>query len=168
VRDILKARGTSAILVTHDQEEAFSLSDRVGVLNNGALEQDGTPAEIYHHPRSRFVADFVGKADFIDGEIEGKTVRSVFGTFPFDGSPTQETGQMELMVRPDDVAFSLDSTGEATIIEARFLGASILYLLRLGNGKTIHAIRPSTEMFPVGARVRVKLDARHIVIFPKQ
>lgn len=163
---ILKAQGATTILVTHDQEEAFSLSDRVGVLNNGALEQSGTPTEIYHHPRSRFVADFVGKADFIDAEIKGKTVSSLFGTFHLDGSLTQETGQVKLMVRPDDVAFSLDSTGEATIIEARFLGASILYLLQLGNGKTIHAIRPSTEMSPVGARVRVKLDARHIVVFP--
>ncbi|HSV30996.1 MAG TPA: ABC transporter ATP-binding protein [Atribacteraceae bacterium] len=165
---ILKGQGATTILVTHDQEEAFSLSDRVGVLNKGALEQDGTPAEIYHHPRSRFVADFVGKADFIDGVVEDNIVKSVFGPFPLNDKTNHKSGGVELMVRPDDVTFSLDSTGEATIIEARFCGASILYSLQLGNGKTIHAIRPSTEMTPVGTRVCVKLDTRHIVIFSKQ
>ncbi|MBT9168858.1 MAG: Sulfate/thiosulfate import ATP-binding protein CysA [Syntrophomonadaceae bacterium] len=162
---ILKESGTTAILVTHDQEEAFSLSDKVGVLNKGSLEQEGTPAEIYHHPCSKFVADFVGKADFINGEIRNDTVISAFGTFPLPDSQLQETGQVELMVRPDDVFFSLDVTGESTITEARFLGASVLYRLQFGNGPSIHAIRPSTEIYPVGARVRVKLDARHIVIF---
>lgn len=165
---ILKAQGATTILVTHDQEEAFSLSDRVGVLNNGALEQNGTPMEIYHHPRSRFVADFVGMADFIDAEVKGEVVSSVFGTFQLNGSQTQTTGPVKLMIRPDDVGFSLDPAGEATIVEARFQGASILYLLQLDNGKAIHAIRPSSEIVPVGARARVTLDARHIVIFPKQ
>jgi len=165
---ILKGQGATTILVTHDQEEAFSISDRLAVLYNGTLEQEGSPAEIYHRPRSKFVADFVGKADFIEGEIHGKIVHCAFGTFPVDGNQIQEAKHIELMVRPDDVTFSIDPNGEATIIEARFLGASILYLLQLGNGNTIHAIRPSTEMSPVGARVRVVIDASHIVIFPKQ
>ena len=164
---ILKEQGATTILVTHDQEEAFSLSDKVGVLNKGTLEQEGTPAEIYHHPRSKFVADFVGKADFIDGQIKNGTVSSAFGSFALPDNLTQEVGQVELMVRPDDVLFNLDTTGEATITEACFLGASVLYRLQFGSGPSIHAIRPSTEISPVGARVRVELDARHIVIFPK-
>ncbi len=109
----------------------------------------------------------MGKADFINGEIRNDTVISAFGTFPLPDFQRQETGQVELMVRPDDVFFSLDVTGESTITEARFLGASVLYRLQFSNGPSIHAIRPSTEIYPVGARVRVKLDARHIVIFSK-
>ncbi|HSW35283.1 MAG TPA: ABC transporter ATP-binding protein [Candidatus Limnocylindrales bacterium] len=165
---ILKKREATTILVTHDQEEAFTLSDRVGVLNNGSLEQDGTPAEIYHHPHSKFVADFVGKADFIEGEVRGRTVNSAFGNFPLGENSTTEGGKVELMVRPDDVDFTLDPAGEAVITGAHFLGASIIYSLQFGNGKIIHAIRPSTEMFTVGARVSVILDARHIVIFPRE
>ena len=164
---ILKEQGATTILVTHDQEEAFSLSDKVGVLNNGALEQAGTPAEIYHQPHSKFVADFVGKADFIEGSLEGRTVHSAFGVFPLDEGQTHGVKQVELMVRPDDVDFSLDPAGEATITEARFLGASILYRIQFADGKCVHAIRPSAEMAPVGGRVSVKLNARHVVIFPR-
>jgi len=164
---ILKEQGATTILVTHDQEEAFSLSDRVGVLQGGALEQVGSPSEIYHRPHSRFVADFVGKADFIDGMVEGGTVRSAFGSFPLDNGLNPGTRQVELMVRPDDVDFVPDAAGQAMITEAVFLGASVLYQLQFADGRTIHSIRPSTEMAPVGGRVRVRVDASHIVIFPK-
>ncbi|MBT9173379.1 MAG: Spermidine/putrescine import ATP-binding protein PotA [Syntrophomonadaceae bacterium] len=164
---ILKEQGATTILVTHDQEEAFSLSDRVGVLQGGTLEQLGSPAEIYHRPASRFVADFVGKADFIDGTVEDGTVRSTFGSFPLDDSAGIGTKQVELMVRPDDVSFVPDAAGQATVTEARFLGASVLYQLQFTDGRAIHSIRPSAEVTPVGSRVSVKVDASHIVIFPK-
>jgi iron(III) transport system ATP-binding protein len=164
---ILKEQGATTILVTHDQEEAFSLSDRVGVLQGGTLAQLGSPAEIYHQPHSKFVADFVGKADFIDGTVEGGVVHSAFGSFPLNGRPDCGISQVELMIRPDDVDFVLDAAGQATITEARFLGASVLYQLRFADGMAIHAIRPSAEPAPVGSRVHVKVDASHIVIFPK-
>ncbi len=164
---ILKEQAATTILVTHDQEEAFSLSDRVGVLQGGTLEQLGSPAEIYHRPLSRFVADFVGKADFIEGTVEGGTVRSAFGSFPFDDGTDLGTGQVELMVRPDDVGFVPDASGQAVVTEARFLGASVLYQLQFADGRTIHAIRPSAEVTPVGSRVSVSVDVSHIVVFPK-
>jgi iron(III) transport system ATP-binding protein len=162
---ILAKQGATTILVTHDQEEAFSLSDRIGVLKDGALEQVGSPAEIYHHPHSKFVADFVGKADFIAGTLEGRTVHSAFGSFLLGEGPELQASQVELMVRPDDVDFIPDVTGQAIITESRFLGASVLYQLQFPDGRTIHAIKPSAEMVPVGSRVLVKVDASHIVIF---
>ncbi|HAP32715.1 MAG TPA: ABC transporter ATP-binding protein [Firmicutes bacterium] len=165
---ILKEHGATTILVTHDQEEAFSLSDRVGVLQGGALAQLGSPAEIYHRPHSKFVADFVGKADFIDGKVEGGIVHSAFGSFSLNGGPDWGMSRVELMIRPDDVDFVLDAAGQATITEAHFLGASVLYQLRFADGRAIHAIRPSAEPAPVGSKVRVKVDASHIVIFPKE
>ncbi|MEW6082817.1 MAG: ABC transporter ATP-binding protein [Bacillota bacterium] len=165
-KGILKEQGATTILVTHDQEEAFSLSDRVGVLRSGTLEQLGSPSEIYHWPRSRFVADFVGKADFIDGTVEGKTVHSPFGSFPLDD--VRELGtKVELMVRPDDVDFAPDATGQAVITESRFLGASVLYRLQFADGRALHAVKPSEELTPAGTRVHVKVNVSHMVIFPK-
>lgn len=167
---ILKENGTTAILVTHDQEEAFSLSDRVGVLNQGKLEQIGTPAEIYHLPSSRFVADFVGKADFIAGVVDKGVIHSEICMFPTSCDKIIDkrivAGEVDLMIRPDDVDFILDSDGNATIIESRFLGGSIIYKLHLSNGIIIHSLKPSTKVIPPGTKVRISVDTAHVVVFP--
>jgi iron(III) transport system ATP-binding protein len=164
---ILKEQGATTILVTHDQEEAFSLSDRVGVLRDGKLEQLGSPVDIYHRPHCRFVANFVGKADFIEGTVEGRTVHCAFGSFPLTSLQNPVSKQVELMVRPDDVGFFPDATGQAIITEVRFFGASVQYQLQLEDGRIIHAIRPSAEILPVGSRVNIKVDASQVVVFPK-
>ena len=162
---ILKEHLATTILVTHDQEEAFSLSDSVGVLRNGALEQLGRPAEIYHRPCSKFVADFVGKADFIDGIVEGASVHSAFGSFPLEGR-CPGTRRVELIVRPDNVSFIPDAAGLAHITESRFLGSSVLYRLQLAGGGSVHAVKHSAEVTPVGSKVHVAVDASRIIIFP--
>ncbi len=168
---ILKQIGTTTILVTHDQEEAFSLSDRVGVLNHGRLEQVGSPDEIYHRPQTRFVAGFVGRADFVHGRIEGEFVTSGIGHFPLDrtlkGEINQNLRDVDIMIRPDDVDFVRDLEGNASIIEAEFLGAEIIYKILLPDGKVIHSLKPSSKIFSVGARVRITLDPAHIVFFPR-
>ncbi len=166
---ILKESGTTAILVTHDQEEAFSLSDRVGVLNNGRLEQVGTPEEIYHRPLTRFVAGFVGRADFVKGKIENGSVISGIGVFQldrtFDGENKQEFQEVDIMIRPDDVDFVIDPQENASIIEAEFLGAEIIYKIMLPDGHVIHSIRPSTRICSVGSRVSITVDPAHIIVF---
>ena len=162
---ILKKSGTTTILVTHDQEEAFSLSDRVGVLNNGRLEQVGTPEEIYHKPATRFVANFVGRADFVNGRIEGESVISDIGVFKCGGDIPCDTVDVDLMIRPDDVDFVIDPQGNASIIEAEFLGADIIYKISLSSGKVIQSIKPSARIFSVGSRVRITVDPAHIVVF---
>jgi iron(III) transport system ATP-binding protein len=164
---ILKESGTTAILVTHDQEEAFSLSDRVGVLNNGRLEQVGTPDEIYHRPITRFVAGFVGRADFVRGRIEGNSVISGIGAFPLAGEIQHGFQDVDMMIRPDDVDFVIDPKGNASIIEAEFLGAEIIYKISLLDGKVIHSIKSSTKIFSVGSRVSISVDPSHITVFPK-
>jgi iron(III) transport system ATP-binding protein len=164
---ILKENGTTTILVTHDQEEAFSLSDRVGVLSQGRLEQIGTPAEIYHRPGSRFVADFVGKADFIAGVVDDGMVLFGIWRLPVSDERNLVAREVDLMIRPDDVDFVLAPDGKATITEARFLGASVMYKLLLSDGTIIHSLKPSTEIIPPGSRVHVSLDAAHVVVFPR-
>ena len=166
-RRILKEKETTTILVTHDQEEAFSLSDRVGVLNHGRIEQIGTPDEIYHRPSNHFVASFVGRADFISGRIEGNSVVSELGIFKFSGSIPPGFTDVDLMIRSDDVDFTVNAHGDAVIIEAQFLGAEVIYKLMLTDGKIIHSIKPSIDINRVGARVKIKIDPAHIVVFPK-
>jgi iron(III) transport system ATP-binding protein len=189
---ILKEKGTTTILVTHDQEEAFSLSDRVGVLNKGRLEQVGAPDEIYHKPATRFVANFVGRADFVNGRIEGNSIISDIGIFKCNGTipcdavdvdsgkkqallerqqdiltETKVSNVVDLMIRPDDVDFIIDPNGNASIVEAEFLGAEIIYKIFLSSGRIIHSIRPSTKIFNVGSKVSITVDPAHIVIFKK-
>ncbi|MFZ3092147.1 MAG: ABC transporter ATP-binding protein [Nitrospirota bacterium] len=163
---ILKERMTTTILVTHDQEEAFSLSDRVGVLYNGRLEQVGAPNEIYHKPLSRFVAGFVGRADFVSGRIKGGSIISDIGIIEFKGEAPGGFTEVDLMIRPDDVDFIMEPKGDAAIIDSHYLGAEIIYKLLLPDGKIIHSIKPSTENIPVGSKVKIKVDLTHVVVFP--
>jgi iron(III) transport system ATP-binding protein len=164
---ILKENRTTAILVTHDQEEAFSLSDRVGLLNHGRLEQIGAPEEIYHKPASRFVANFVGRADFVKGRIEGESVISDIGVFKCDSVRSIEATEVDLMIRPDDVDFAIDCRGDATVIDAQFLGPEIIYMIKLHNDKIIHSIKPSTHIIGIGSKVRISVNPAHIRVFPK-
>jgi iron(III) transport system ATP-binding protein len=167
-RRILREGGTTTILVTHEQEEALALSDRVGVLDRGCLQQVGTPSDVYHRPATRFVADFVGKADFVPGVVEVQRVASAIGTFPLTG-PGWEPGQsVELMVRPDDVDFMVDPDGSASISSVRFLGASVLYELTLPGGLKLHSLKSSTRTVPQGTRVRMNIDAAHVIVFPRE
>lgn len=164
---ILKEKGTTTILVTHDQEEAFSLSDRVGVLNHGRLEQVGPPEEIYHKPAGRFVASFVGRTDFLSGRISGNSLISDIGIFEFDSDMVSERGEVDLMIRPDDVDFNVDPHGDAVIVDAQFLGADVIYKLCLSDGTIIHSIKQSTNLSVVGSRVKIYINPAHIIIFSK-
>ncbi len=165
-RRILKERGTTTILVTHEQEEAFALSDRVGVLDRGCLQQVGTPPDVYHRPATRFVADFVGKADFVPGVVGARGVTAAIGTFPLAGSNWERGCLVELMIRPDDVDFVVDPDGPACISGVRFLGASVLYELTLPDGLKIHSLKSSTRTVPPGTRVCMSIDAAHVIVFP--
>lgn len=167
-RRILKEKGITTILVTHDQEEAFSLSDRIGVLNHGRLEQVGTPAEIYHKPVSRFVAGFVGKADFVGGKILNGALVSDAGVFRCPEYAQLQERDVDIMIRPDDVDFALDEGGDAFIADVQFLGPEVIYRLELGNGKALHSLKPSSIVYTAGKRVKIYVDPTHIILFPKE
>jgi len=166
-KEILHASGSTVILVTHDQEEALSLSDRVGVMNDGRLEQVGTPYEIYHQPATRFVANFVGKADFFPATMrQGKIVSSI-GSFALESQPYREGGEVDLMVRPDDVTLTPDPLGAGTIVEARFLGGDAVYRVVLTDQTSIHSQRMSAHLLEVGSRVAVEVNLSHVIFFPR-
>jgi len=164
VEKILRQSGMTAILVTHDQEEAFSMADRVGVLKNGSLEQLAAPETLYHTPATRFVADFVGQADFLPGEVQEGIVTEV-GTF-HDGSGLPKGTKVELMIRPDDVDLDLSESGNGVITSRRFRGSENLYTLKLPSGLRLHSSQSSTRVVPTGTKVRVIVQPSHVVVFP--
>ncbi|WP_434458343.1 ABC transporter ATP-binding protein [Stutzerimonas urumqiensis] len=170
VRDILKARGTSAILVTHDQEEAFAVSDHVGVFKDGRLEQWDTPYNLYHEPLTPFVASFIGQGYFIRGELcAPETVRTELGSISGNRAYSWPTGSsVDVLLRPDDIVYAPDSALKARIIGKTFLGAATLYRLCLATGTELEAIFPShTDCVP-GEEVGIRVAADHLVCFHSQ
>ncbi len=161
---ILRLTGTTAVFVTHDQQEAFTLADRVGVLNAGHLAQVDVPYEIYHHPATRFVAEFVGEADFLRCIVKEEGIASEIGTFRNpDGHPVGIP--VDIMIRPDDIDFIPHPDGDVVIVGRQFHGAENVYRLRLASGARVHSVQPSTTLYPIGTQVRLVATLAHVVAF---
>jgi len=167
VEKILRSTGTTAIFVTHDQEEAFTIADQVGVLDCGRLEQLGPPEAIYHHPATPFVAEFVGAADFLPGIVTSQGIVTEIGVF--GNVEAREPGEkVRVMIRPDDVTFVPDPQGEAMILRRSFRGSENLYSLGLPSGHRVHSSQPSSAAFATGTRVRPEAHVLHVVTFPAE
>ena len=164
LHELLKKTQTTAILVTHDHEEAFTMSDKVAVLRQGKLEQFDDPETIYHMPASRFVANFVGQADFIPGEIRDNVVVTEIGNLP---QPRDYQGgyKVMVMIRPDDIQIQEDEAGRARIETRQFRGSENLYGIRLESGLLIHSHAESTQVYELGIPVSLNIVATHTVVF---
>jgi iron(III) transport system ATP-binding protein len=168
VRDILKARGTSAILVTHDQEEALAVSDHVGVFREGRLEQWDTPYNLYHEPVTPFVASFVGQGYFIRGQLlDHESVQTEVGVLRGNRAyPGVQGSAVDVLLRPDDIVHAPDSDLKARVLGRTFQGAATLYRLRLPTGAELEAIFPSHADHMAGEEVGIRVAADHLVLFP--
>ena len=167
VEKLLRNTGTTGIFVTHDQEEAFTLSDRVGVLNEGRLEQLDTPERIYHHPATPFVAEFVGAADFLPGLVTTQGIVTELGIFAnTEGGDIGE--KVKVMLRPDDVSFIPSPDGQGVIVRRYFRGSENLYSIRLPSGHRVHSSQASSSVYPNGTRVRAEAHLIHVVTFPAE
>ncbi|MBD8705406.1 ABC transporter ATP-binding protein [Pseudomonas sp. CFBP 13711] len=168
VRDILKARGTSAILVTHDQEEAFAVSDHVGVFKDGRLEQWDTPYNLYHEPATPYVASFVGQGYFIRGHlIDAESVQTELGVLRGNRAYAGARGTpMDVLLRPDDLIHAPDSPIKARVASLTFQGAATLYRLQLPTGTQLEALFPSHVDLRAGDQVGFEVSAEHLVLFP--
>ena len=168
VRDILKARGTSAILVTHDQEEAFAVSDHVGVFQNGRLQQWDTPYNLYHEPLTPFVASFIGQGYFIRGQLmTPDTVQTELGIINGNRAYNLPAGSpVDVLLRPDDIVPDPASPLQARVSGKTFLGAATLYRLQLPTGSQLEAIFPSHADHHAGELVGIRIAADHLVLFP--
>lgn len=164
VERILRHTGTTAIFVTHDQEEAFTLADRVGVLNQGWLEQLDTPETVYHHPATRFVAEFVGATDFLPGAVTAEGIATELGVFPnLEGRDIGE--RVKVMLRPDDITFVPRPDGQGVIVRRYFRGSENLYCIRLPSGHLVHSSQGSATVYARGTRVRAEANLIHVVTF---
>jgi iron(III) transport system ATP-binding protein len=170
LRTILKAAHTSAVFVTHDQEEALAVSDAIAVMRAGCLEQVGTPEEIYNAPVSRFVAEFVTQANFLVAHRSGSRWQTVLGTFEVPEFDSEEKAsamtQGWLMIRQEDLLLQLDPQGTVTICDRQFLGKDYRYILRATSGEQFYALRSVAQALPVGATVSVSARSSALKLFP--
>jgi iron(III) transport system ATP-binding protein len=160
VRRILKSMQATVVFVTHDQDEALYMGDRLAVLNRGHLEQIGTPEEIFHESNSRFVSEFMGDSDFLVGRVTQGGIQTEIGLLNQEIDLPIST-IVEIALRADDIGFRMDGSGNSVIVERFFRGAYNLYRLRLDSGQTLHASTDHTQILPVGARVRAFISAEH-------
>jgi iron(III) transport system ATP-binding protein len=167
VRRILKAAGVTAVSVTHDQEEALSISDRVAVLNDGRVEQVGDPGGVFEHPESRFVASFLGQAAFLSGMVTEDTVDTAVGSYDrslLKGLTDGYAGAMvDVLVRPDDLRAvpATEETGDGTIVKRQYTGPSFIYHVELDNGDVVRCLHNHAEDMDVGEPVSVDLVSDH-------
>jgi iron(III) transport system ATP-binding protein len=169
VREILKNRGITGIMVTHDQDEAFALGDNVGVMKDGRILQWDTPFNLYHEPSDRFVADFIGQGVFIDGVmLTPNEIRTEFGIVNADRAYIwPDNSQVEILLRPDDVVYDPEGPLQGKITQKAFKGAEIMYTLRLDSGSEVLSLFPSHEDFNIGDQVSLRMDIQHVVAFAK-
>jgi iron(III) transport system ATP-binding protein len=160
VRGILKAMSATAVFVTHDQEEALFMGDRLAVFQSGRLEQVGAPEEIFHDSATRFVAEFMGDSDFLPGVVKENGIETELGLIP-QKINLPVNSLVEIALRSDDVNFDQTQAPNALVLARFFRGAYYQYRLRLSSGKLIHAFKPHTKTIPPGTSVHAYLSAGH-------
>jgi len=162
VRRILKWAGATTVFVTHDQEEALAIADVVAVMRSGTIVQAGTPKELYQRPADRWVAEFIGESEFVDGIAEPGKVETPIGAFPHFGSLR---GPVDVMVRPEWIHLEPSEDGGATVIDQEFYGHDQLVMIEFANGRRLEARVSAGPIYAPGDRVEVGVD--EVVVFPK-
>jgi iron(III) transport system ATP-binding protein len=163
VREIIKASGATAVLVTHDQQEAFAMADEIGILHDGRIQQWDVPYNLYHRPANRFVADFVGQGVFLPARaLPSGRLEIELGVLQGDGPGTAD---LEVLLRPDDVVHDDAAPTRAEVLHKAFRGAEILYTLRLESGRKVLALVPSHHNHALGEKIGIRLDVDHVVAF---
>lgn len=177
VRDLLRHESITALLVTHDQHEAFAMADRIGVMHQGRLVQWGSAYDLYHRPASRFVADFIGQGVFLPGEVlNEREVAVELGTLhsvdlaQCDGASCLALRRgvaVDVLLRPDDIVHDDDSPVRAEVVRRAFRGAEFLYTLKLDSGRQVLCLVPSHHNHALGERIGIRLAVDHVVAFAR-
>ena len=174
VRAILKAAGTTAVFVTHDQNEAFALADRIAVMNEGRIQQIDSAYNLYHRPTNRFVADFIGRGVLVDATVVGPQrlgleIAEVDCGEPIrlagSGTPCAPGDHVDVLLRPDDVIHDDTSPVKAMVRAKAFRGAEILYTLQLASGATVLALVPSHHNHTIDEPIGIRLELDHVIAF---
>jgi iron(III) transport system ATP-binding protein len=167
MRDILKVNDVTALLVTHDQFEAFAIADHIGVMNQGRIIQWDSPYDLYHKPNTRYVAEFIGRGVFIKGQTQvGGAVEIELGSLQLDADENISPGkQIDVLLRADDIQHDDASPMLAEVVRKAFRGADFLYTLKLSSGQEVFAFVPSHHNHAIGEKIGIRLGADHVVTF---
>jgi iron(III) transport system ATP-binding protein len=169
VRSILKQENKTAVLVTHDQNEAFAMADQICVMNEGSILQQGSGYDLYHRPLNRFVADFIGQGVIIPATVEDATtvitaLGRIQGSDRIDASPGS---MVDVLIRPDDIVHDDASKESAIVVEKAFRGADFLYFLRMDSGVEVMCFAPSHHNHKINERIGIRLNVDHLVTFTR-
>lgn len=170
IRDALKEAGVPAIWVTHDQAEALSVGDQVGVLNAGRLQQVAPPEHCFGRPANRFVAGFLGEASFVPGQFGGGIVKTALGSAPAMMADSDVATEVDLLVRPDDLELTQASAsqGQGEISWSRYEGGTRLYRVALDEGGSVRVRVNHEQSLPPGQRVVLRINATEpLTAFPR-
>ena len=168
VRALLKQDGITAIMVTHDQTEAFAMADQIGVMYQGRLHQWDTSYNLYHHPATTFVADFIGRGTLLSIVVADiNSIDTPFGRLSGKlPSGSKPGARLQLLIRPDDLHLTTKQDGiRAQIKERLFQGADYLYTLQMEKGDRFPCLAPSHQQHNIGDTVTFKLDIQDLVLF---
>ena len=170
VRKILKHENMSAILVTHDQAEAFALADRVGVMNEGQIHQWDGPHALYHRPATKFVAQFIGEGELLAATVLDATrLRSALGTHDLHENHNFEPGhRVEILVRPDDIVHDHASEFLGEIVQISFRGSHYQYLVQLESGHQVYCLAASYHQHEIGNRIGLVPKLEKLVVFDRK
>ena len=169
VRSLLKQEKTSALLVTHDQQEAFAMADKIGIMADGRLQQWDTPYNLYHNPATPAIAGFIGQGVLLRGQMSGShCVRLALGEFcGVVPHHCQSCREVDVLLRPDDVVHDDNSPVSAEVLDKDFKGSYFIYTLKLDSGETVLAHVPSHHNHPIGSRIGIRLELEHLIAFAR-
>lgn len=171
VREIIKAENVTAILVTHDQLEAFAMADEIGVMREGEMLQWDSAYTLYHRPASPFVANFIGEGSFIRGQVTAAhSVSTALGVFndPAHDLSAWQGQAVDILIRPDDILHDDDAQLNAVVEHKNFRGSEFLYTLKLDNNEQVLCYAPSHHNHQLGEAIGINVEMDHLVVFPVQ
>ena len=170
IRTLQQRLGTTTLFVTHDQEEALSMADQVGVMREGRLEQIAAPDELYTDPATAFVAEFVGVMNRVPGELQpGGQVAALGSTVPVRGHRPEQT-TVDVLVRPEGLRLEVVENGNGIVTARTFLGSVTRVGVQLSGDVAVQVDRPSAEAAALapGASVEVSLPAQPVLVAPRR
>jgi iron(III) transport system ATP-binding protein len=171
LKRILNESGMTAVLVTHDQQEAFAMADEIGVMAAGRLQQWGGAETLYQRPVNRFVANFIGHGTILPAAVvPGKGLETALGRLPLpdDAGDLRDGQRLEILVRPNQVRLQPAAKGNARVVRKTFRGLDILYTLRLDDGQEVLSVTPTDSRFAVGEGLQALLDVHEPVVLPER
>jgi len=171
IRSILKHENITAVMVTHDQHEAFSMADQIAVISNGELLQWDNAENLYHSPETPFVAHFIGRSNFLKGIVCGSEVATVLGKLNYKiesglvADASLQGQQVDVLIRPEYIQITHDAKQTAELISRDFQGGCYRYSLRLQSGEEVQALLPSQANYQLGDSIGITLSADKVSIF---